>query len=202
MTIVSSPMPAGEQLRFRVADDQGRFGSSWTVRTSRSNGDVVVSHREAGGWVHATFHAGPPGEWHFALTPSGSERPPDEPRYVGVLRNPDEVAPGWRHAMRISVPTDELRANWVERAAVRPLVSIRPWDAFDAASIDILLGCPIAVRPSDHSKCSRLGRSTAVMAGQCRRSSSRASRRATPHGTGQRSRSIRRRHPSCWVALR
>ena len=143
MTIVSSPMPAGEQLRFRVADDQGRFGSSWTVRTSRSNGDVVVSHREAGGWVHATFHAGPPGEWHFALTPSGSERPPDEPRYMGVLRNPDEVAPGWQHAMRISVPTDELRANWVERAAVRPLVSIRPWDAFDAASIDILLGCPI-----------------------------------------------------------
>jgi hypothetical protein len=141
MTIaVSAPKPAGEQVRFRVADDQGRFGSSWTARSSRSSGDVVVSHREAGGWVHATFHAGMPGEWHFALTPSGDEQPPDEPRYVGVLRNPGEVAPGWLHAMRISIPTDELRANWVERAAVRPLITVRPWDAFDAVSIDIFLG--------------------------------------------------------------
>jgi hypothetical protein len=137
---VSAPKPAGEQLRFRVADDEGRFGSSWTVRSSRSSGDVVISHREAGGWVHATFHAGPPGEWHFALTPSGDERPPDEPRYVGVLRNPREVALGWNHAMRICVPTDELRANWVERAAVRPLVTVRPSDDFEAVSIDIFLG--------------------------------------------------------------
>ncbi len=137
---VSAPKPAGEQLRFRVADDQGRFGSSWTVRCLRSSGDVVVSHREAGGWVHATFHSGPPGEWHFALTPSGNERPPDEPRYVGVLRNPREVAPGWYHAMRISIPTDELRANWVERATARPLVTVRPWDAFNAVSIDTFLG--------------------------------------------------------------
>ena len=143
MTIaVSAPQPAGQQLRFRVADDQGRFGSSWTVRSSRSSGDVVVSHREAGGWVHATFHAGPSGEWHFALTPSGEERPPDEPRYVGVLRNPSEVAPGWQHPMRISIPTDELRANWVERTAVRSLVTVRPWDAFDAVSIDVFLGGP------------------------------------------------------------
>jgi hypothetical protein len=140
MTVVSAPKPAGEQLRFRVANDQGRFGSSWTVRSSRSGGDVVVSHREAGGHVHATLHAGPPGEWHFALTPSGSDSPPDEPRYLGIVRNPDEVAPGWQHAMRISVPTDELRANWVEDAAVRPLVTVRPWDAFDAVSIDIFLG--------------------------------------------------------------
>ena len=124
MTIaVSSARTPGVQLRFRVADDEGRFGSSWTVSTSRSCGDVVVSHREAGGWVHATFHAGSPGEWHFALTPSGDERPRDEPRYVGVLRNSQEVAPGWHHAMRISVPTDELRSNWVERATARPLVT-------------------------------------------------------------------------------
>jgi hypothetical protein len=39
-----------------------------------------------------------------------------------------------------SIPTDELRANWVERAAVRPLVTVRPWDAVDAVSIDIFLG--------------------------------------------------------------
>ena len=153
MTIaVSAPKPAGEQLRFRVADDQGRFGSSWTGRSSRSSGDVVVSHREAGGWVHATFHAGEPTEWHFALTPSGDERPPDAPRYVGVLQNPGEVAPGWYHAMRISISTDELRGNWVERAATRQLVTVRPWDAFDAVSIDIFLGAParadLVVTPS------------------------------------------------------
>src|ERR1700722_9754831 len=93
--VVSEARPAGEELRFRVADVQGRFGSSWTVRSSRSTGDVVVSHREAGGWVHATFHAGQPGEWHFALTRSGDERPPDERLYLGVLRNPGEPTSGW-----------------------------------------------------------------------------------------------------------
>ncbi|MGH9920026.1 MAG: hypothetical protein ACRD6W_14315 [Nitrososphaerales archaeon] len=59
-----------------------------------------------------------------------------------MLRNPGEVAPGWHHAMRISIPTDELRTNWVERATAPPPVTVRPWDAFKAVSIDIFLGGP------------------------------------------------------------
>lgn len=44
-----------------------------------------------------------------------------------------------------------LRATWVERAAVRPLVTVRPWDTFDAVSIDIFLGGRRTLRLSNPS---------------------------------------------------
>ena len=128
-----------KELRFRVTDNQGRFGSSWTVRANPANGDVVVSHREAGRWVHATFHKAT-GEWHFAVTGSGTNTLPVARSYLGSLREHVEVAPGWNHAMRISVAVDELRSGWSEDVRERPLTAIPTNEGFDEVVIDLFLG--------------------------------------------------------------
>lgn len=128
-----------KELRFRVEDNLVQFGSSWTVRANPANGDVVVSHREAGRWVHATFHKAS-GEWHFAVTGSGRNTLPVVRSYLGSLRQHVEVAPGWNHAMRISAAVDELRTGWSERVRERPLTVIPIVEGFDEVVIDLFLG--------------------------------------------------------------
>lgn len=66
------------------------------------------------------------------------------PRYLGVSTDHDEIAPGWLHAMRITVAASELRTGWHEGARRRPLVEVPMPSDFDSVSVDILLGTPTA----------------------------------------------------------
>lgn len=131
-----STLPPGSTVRFRVVDDD-RYGSSWSVQTAREKGDVYVTHRDGGRWVHTSLHHD--GRWHFAVT-AGREAVPGTPRYVGVSTEHDEFAPGWLHAMRITVASTELRGGWHEASRQRPLVEVPMPPGFDAISIDVLLG--------------------------------------------------------------
>ena len=56
-----------------------------------------------------------------------------------MIKERGEIAPGWLHAVRITVDRAELRAGWVEQVRDRQVVDI-PADALcDAVSIDVLL---------------------------------------------------------------
>jgi hypothetical protein len=125
-------------VRFQVVQDDGHYGSSWSVQTAKGTGDVDVAYRDGGRWVHTSLHHD--GRWHFAVTAAGRELVPGAPRYLGVSTEHDEVAPGWLHAMRITVAATELRGGWSESAKQRGLIEVPMPSGFDAVSIDVLLG--------------------------------------------------------------
>jgi hypothetical protein len=123
------------EVRFRVVDPSDASGSSWLVRTSRNNGDVVISHREAGHLVHATFHHAPPGEWHFAIT---AEEPTE---YLPLPYSPTVVGAGWRLFLKIVVPLAELRLDWVEEASSsRSIIEVPVWPEYGTVAIWVLIG--------------------------------------------------------------
>lgn len=140
----SAPLRAGSTVRFRVVDGDGGHGSSWSVQTAKDTGDVYVAHRDGGRWVHTSLHHD--GRWHFAVTAAGQELVPASPRYLGVSSEHDEIAPGWLHAMRITVAGTEMRSGWSEAAQPRQLVDIPIPPGSGAVSIDVLLGSPEAAR--------------------------------------------------------
>ncbi|MHB1800058.1 MAG: hypothetical protein ACYCU5_00090 [Actinomycetes bacterium] len=140
----STPLPPGSTIRFRVVDGDGGHGSSWSVQTAKDTGDVYVAHRDGGRWVHTSLHHDE--RWHFAVTAAGQELVPASPRYLGVATEHDEIAPGWLHAMRITVAGTELRSGWGEAAKPRQLVDIPVPSGSEAVSIDVLLGSPKAAR--------------------------------------------------------
>lgn len=131
-------LDAGSIVRFRVRDSAGRTGSSWSIQTARSSGEVYVCHREGARWVKTSFHES--GQWHFAVTSAGQALARDSPGYLGIVKNHKEIAPGWLHATRITVACGELRSDWVEHARERDIVEVPADEAFDAVTIDILLG--------------------------------------------------------------
>jgi len=141
---VSSVVPPGEKLRFRVHDDALGDGSSWAVTTSAKAADIVVSHREGAKWLHATFHAS--GEWHYAITAEAAEVVPDAPRHFGIVRNHEPLAFGWTRALAITVPHSELRTNYKEAAKGRRVLPIPINTSADATDVYVLLGEQNAAR--------------------------------------------------------
>jgi hypothetical protein len=99
---------------------------------------VYLSHREGARWVKTSFHES--GQWHYAVTEAGLSLDPDVPAYLGVIKEHGEIAPGWLHAMRITVDRAELRAEWIEQVRDRQVVDVPADASFDAVSIDVLLG--------------------------------------------------------------
>lgn len=134
----AATLPPGSKVRFRVADVGGLVGSSWSVKTAQLLGDVYVTHREGGRWLHTSLHRD--GRWHFAVTSAGQELDPDGPRYLAVSTEHHEISPGWLHAMRITVAASELRGRWNEKGRARELVEITVPAGVDAVLIDVLLG--------------------------------------------------------------
>src|ERR1017187_9022327 len=129
--------PAGSAIWFRVRDQDGRTGSSWKVSTSASSSDVVLTHREGGRWVHATFHDS---EWHFAISNAGQALHPEVPPYPLTVPSREPLPGGMVHAARITVAVDELRSEWVEQVRDRPgRVEIPPAKGCDAVVLDLLL---------------------------------------------------------------
>lgn len=124
--------------------DGERHGSSWSVQTATATGDVYVSHRDGGRWVHTSLHHD--GRWHFAVSSAGQRLDPTVPRYLGVSIDHDEGAPGWLHAVRITVAARELRSGWHEASKARALVDVPIKGGFEAVSVDVLLGIPSAPR--------------------------------------------------------
>lgn len=130
-------------MRFRVVDG-ARHGSSWSVQTATATGDVYVSHRDGGRWIHTSLHHD--GRWHFAVSAAGQQLDPTAPRYLGVSIDHDELAPGWLHAMRITVAASELRSHWTEASKAREFVDVPMPSGFEAVSVDVLLGTRGAAR--------------------------------------------------------
>lgn len=135
-------MPGSRGVRVRVVAPDGGCGSSWSIKTSATEGDVYVTHREGGVWTHISLHRD--GQWHHAITLAGQDLVPGTPRHLGVSRVHREFAPGWIHAVRITVAVDELRDNWQEGRPSRRVVDVPVQAGFDALHVDVLLGAPDA----------------------------------------------------------
>ncbi len=131
-------LPAGSTVRFRVRDADERSGSSWSIESARHSGDVYLCHREGARWVKTSFHES--GQWHYAVAEAGLSLDRDVPAYLGVINEHGEIAPGWLHAMRITVDRAELRADWIEKVRGRQVIDIPADASFDAVSVDVLLG--------------------------------------------------------------
>ena len=133
-------MPPGSTLRFRVKEPNGRFGSSWSIKTAPNSSDVYLSHREGARWIKTSFHES--GQWHFSVTAAGQGLAPEVPAYFGVITDHSEIAPGLLHAMRITVARDELRPAWSEAVSSRDVTDIPTDRNFDAINLDIFLRNP------------------------------------------------------------
>lgn len=159
-------MPVGSEARFQVCGDDRRCGSTWSIRTSVTADDVYVIHREGGRWAHASFHAS--GEWHFAISKSGLELEPESPAYLGVVKAHEEAAPGWLHALRITVARSELHTAYVERVRHRSRIEIPVDSRFEAISVDLFLrardASPIVIEHAMHVvEIERAGGGSAVL---------------------------------------
>lgn len=135
MQVMLSP---GLQVRFRV-EEGDKAGSSWSIQTVKGKGDVYAIHREGGRQLKTSFHES--GQWHFSVMPKGRARLGErESAYLGVVKEHEEIAPGWLHAMRITVPRSELRDGYEEQVRQRVVVNVPVDPEMDAVSIDLLLG--------------------------------------------------------------
>lgn len=131
----------GEKLRFFVADNQGRRGSSWAVETSRKSNDVYLFHREGSKWVKASFHES--GQWHFSVMHAGRQALSDgQTPYLGVVHHRAPVAAGWWHGAQIVVPHSELRSTVEPRLGLKGAVRIPPAPGHNAVAIDLLVADP------------------------------------------------------------
>ncbi len=115
--------PPGAAARFRVEDNSLGYGSSWSVRTSKSAGDVYITHREGGRWIHTSLHDS--GESHYTVTRAGRAKlAPGESPYLAVGHDKPKFGPGWTHAKRITVAKSELRSNWSEGVAQKEIIAV------------------------------------------------------------------------------
>jgi hypothetical protein len=64
---------------------------------------------------------------------------PAVPPYLGVVTERDEVAPGWVHAMRITVAASELRHGYLEAGKQRELVEVPVLAGSNSVSVDVFL---------------------------------------------------------------
>ena len=135
------PLAPGTQVRFRVAAHDGAHGSSWSIRTAKNTPDVYLTHREGGRWIHISMHKD--GRRHHAVTDAGQELVPGTPPYLAITNKAAEIALGWRHEVRITVDTRELRQA-PESVQAKSLIEVPTSPNFEAVSIDVLLGAPEA----------------------------------------------------------
>lgn len=152
MTTQSAPLPPGRTVRFQVQHpDLGR-GSSWSVTSHKRTGDIYAAHREGGQWVKSSYHQS--GQWHFGLGTAAISRDPEAERYLAITHTHREIAPGWEHALRITVPRTELR-HYTEQVSPRPVIpAVLPW-GHDAVAIDLYIGKPgqpLTLRLAPHTR--------------------------------------------------
>ncbi len=145
-------LPPGSTVRFQVQHPALGCGSSWSVTTSVTTGDVYVAHREAGRWIKSSFHES--GQWHYGLSAAAIEQDERADRYISITHEHREISPGWVHAHQVAVARSELRQHTesVRDRSVTPVVL--PW-GWDAVAINLYLGRPgyqIALRLAPHTK--------------------------------------------------
>jgi hypothetical protein len=143
---------AGRTVRFQVQHPELGRGSSWSVTSHKRTGDIYVAHREGGQWIKSSYHQ--TGQWHWGLGAAAIAREQDAMRYLAITHTHREIASGWEHALRITVPRTELR-HYTEQVTQRPVIPVSlPW-GHDAVAIDLYIGKPghsIALRIDPHTR--------------------------------------------------
>ncbi len=102
-------LPPGSKIRFQASDSQAGSGHVWEIKTKSNSGDIYVETKSAGGWIHISYHES--GEWHYTLDWQARLRTPENDRYFGVTFSRDDVFPGYKHALRIAVLSNDLMAH-------------------------------------------------------------------------------------------
>ncbi|HEY3923982.1 MAG TPA: hypothetical protein VGL75_05410 [Acidothermaceae bacterium] len=90
------------------------------MRSAKNNDDVYIGTRVTMGDVKVSLHASD--TWRLALTAEEALRRQlgEEDRVFTRWVPPEQIAPGWRRAASIMVPTSSLQPAWNEKPPRRP----------------------------------------------------------------------------------
>jgi hypothetical protein len=85
--------------------------STWSVVGAKRERNVYIGARQAMGHHKLSLHRS--GQWRFA---QNEPKDDEQDRVLMRYTPPPEVAPGWRLAARVLIPTSSLRTPYVEKS--------------------------------------------------------------------------------------
>jgi hypothetical protein len=132
----------GGTLRFGVEDPAtGLRSAQYRAWSTKTTDDVYVAGRDAGGWIKVSLHQS--GQWQHGFTRNaendGWVSDPGASRHFQRWPRPPELAPGITLALRILVPTSQLRPGPASRSKDRPSCTVPPPPNAPAVSFDLYL---------------------------------------------------------------
>lgn len=128
--------PSDLSLRFRVQDSVGRSSNTWKVVVHKRTADVYVGVRSGFGIFKLSLHGK---TWRLAVVKPGATAPASNDRVLQRWLPAPEIAPGWREAVIIEVPTSGLRTR---SEAEREVATIAAAPLGWAQTFHLLLGEP------------------------------------------------------------
>lgn len=132
----------GGTIRWAVGDPDGLRSQSWNIVGSSTDDDVYIGPRMQMGAIKLSLHRS--GRWRMAWTEEYAESigmPEDEDRVLGRWDPPDEVRPGWRHAVTVLVMPDSLAPHRPEKRLGR-VAFFPPPNPDNVLWFRVLLGAP------------------------------------------------------------
>lgn len=131
---------AGGTIRFAVEDEAGdRRSTQYLLWGNKHADDVYVAGRDVAGWMKASLHQS--GSWQHGFTKQAEEQGSvgaDGRRHLERWNRPLEIASGLTHAMRIVVPTSQLRPGPSSAKQVA-CVAVPPPRTGDGTAFDLYL---------------------------------------------------------------
>lgn len=130
----------GSAVRFGVEADDGRASTVWRLWTVTTADDVYIAGRATGSWIKASLHAS--GRWQHGFTSEAQNTgwaSESGSRYFELWQRPPEVASGVTLALRIVIPTSQLRPGPSTRGRGREVRRLPPPPRADGVVFDVFL---------------------------------------------------------------
>lgn len=101
--------PGAGSIRWAVGSRTGARSQSWSLFGSANDDDVYLGPRSQTGSLKLSLHRS--GRWRMAWTEEFVKArgwPEGTNRVLGRWDPPDELRPGWRHAVTVLIPADSV----------------------------------------------------------------------------------------------
>jgi hypothetical protein len=132
----------GGTIRWAVGDPGGPRSQSWNIVGSSTADDVYIGPRLQMGAIKLSLHRS--GRWRMAWTEEYADlvgMPEGEDRLLGRWEPPDEIRPGWLHALTVLVMPDSLALQRPEKRLSR-VAFFPPSNPDEVLGFRVLLGAP------------------------------------------------------------
>jgi hypothetical protein len=132
----------GGTIRWAVGSLDGLRSQSWNVVGSAAYDDVYIGLRTQMGVIKLSLHQS--GQWRMAWTEDGAQGiglPEGQDRVITRWSPPQELKPGWRHAVTVLVTPDSLALPRPEKRLGR-VPFYPPPNPDGELRFDVMLGAP------------------------------------------------------------